>query len=617
MANDNIINGTIKSCSAGNYLNGISVSARSASSGAEYLTTTSTVSGQQGFFIFQNLPDDTWYMAAYAEGYYTTTGTIITQNGYIQNWNACVSSPVTISGKITDCVSGSALNQASVFFQNNSNQDEYYVVYTDSSGNYSKTLKSGSWNVTVNKSNYVQKSEDKNFGASTTYNQCLNPTNTPASTSVYGIVRDTSGNALSGATISIDGYPKDANGDEYNFTKNTTSDGSGNYSLGLVPTATYTFTFSKSGYSTVSDSVVLTPNAWQEVNARLAPQIQQAYLYNGYARDPANNGIDNVAVAIRGPTDANLTTSSNGYFETNLVPGDYTISLTKSGYNTINSSFIMYSNPNIANIFTMTFSGGTPRYKCDGTSCVRDDTNGTYTDPACNDDCTTAAFDFSVSLDSQNVVVPKGSVGTLTATFTRLSGPTESVDVSPHGLPTDITAKTEPNFGNPTFSSVITFEALSTATIGTYPITICGSNADGSIARCANIDLTVSSGISDNGILSITIRDENGNPLPDMLVKIDDKYAKTYTNGNITVALPIGYHTIIYAKAKCYDAPDAETILIIKNKTTPLEKTYQSIPDCIPDDGTDWTKLLPWIVGGGVAVGVALLTLGSKSKRGK
>jgi hypothetical protein len=67
----------------------------------------------------------------------------------------------------------------------------------------------------------------------------LNVTMTLITGTLSGVVTDGSGNALSGVSVSIQGT-----------TATTVSDGS--YSINNIPPGSYTITFTKSGYTTVT-----------------------------------------------------------------------------------------------------------------------------------------------------------------------------------------------------------------------------------------------------------------------------------------------------------------------------------------------------------------------------
>ena len=104
-----------------------------------------------------------------------------------------------------------------------------------------------------------------------------------------------------------------------------------------------------------------------------------------------------------------------------------------------------------------------------------------------------AGFDFSIDIKPPSGSVMQGESVSTNVTATLVSGTTETVYFSASGLPSGATYSFSPTDNcNPTCTRTMTiFTSLSTPT-GSYQITVCGINFDGTVIRCFYYyDLTV------------------------------------------------------------------------------------------------------------------------------
>jgi len=104
---------------------------------------------------------------------------------------------------------------------------------------------------------------------------------------------------------------------------------------------------------------------------------------------------------------------------------------------------------------------------------------------------TSTSFDFSVSLNPSSGSVVQGSGTTSTVTVGLVSGTTQSVSLSTSISPsaTGLTATVNPTSGNPTYTSTLTISTATNTPIGTYSITVTGTN--GTLSHSAAYTLTV------------------------------------------------------------------------------------------------------------------------------
>ncbi|NNJ13541.1 hypothetical protein EKD04_024765 [Chloroflexales bacterium ZM16-3] len=131
---------------------------------------------------------------------------------------------------------------------------------------------------------------------------------------VSGVVRDDSGTGMAGATVS-DG------------TRSATTASDGSYTLSNVPMGNYTLTPSKSGYSfsPTTRSVTVSGNlSGQDFTGTLI-----TYSVGGQV---TLNGSGFAGVVVSDGTRSTTTDSAGNYTLSNVPPGSYTLTPTKSGY---------------------------------------------------------------------------------------------------------------------------------------------------------------------------------------------------------------------------------------------------------------------------------------------
>ena len=118
---------------------------------------------------------------------------------------------------------------------------------------------------------------------------------------------------------------------------------------------------------------------------------------------------------------------------------------------------------------------------------------GSFRFPSCGG---TATPDFSLSASPASVSVVRSASASSTVTVSSSGGFNSAVSLSASGLPTGVTAAFSPTSVTPpangSGTSSLTFTASSTATTGTFAVTVTGTS--GSTSRTTSISLTVTAG---------------------------------------------------------------------------------------------------------------------------
>jgi hypothetical protein len=239
-----------------------------------------------------------------------------------------------VAGRVKDLSSCSAISGGTVSTTGHSSP-------TDSKGNFSLTLSApATYAVTAQAGGYP--SAVKNVNAATGY-----PTftkyflsNQPPGT-ISGTVTDSSGQALSGATVSYsDG--------------STTTDAGGNYSLAGVLVGSYTITAAANGYQTVSrQNVDVSPGVITTTNFVLTG----FGTISGTVVSSAGVGIGGATVSYSG---GSTTTAGNGaYSLSNVAAGTYSVTAAASGFQTsMQANVSVAANITTTLNFTLSTSGG-------------------------------------------------------------------------------------------------------------------------------------------------------------------------------------------------------------------------------------------------------------------
>ena len=149
-------------------------------------------------------------------------------------------------------------------------------------------------------------------------------------------------NSAGNATITIQGYAKNATGNSYiantilysavfPVETSTYTSSTGFYQITVLAAGNGTFAFKIPGYNTIYHSLNLfgVSTVWQNLSFTPEPR----YQVTGQTEFPSGNPVPNAGVKFTGPFSTfNITSDSNGFYSLNLTNGTYRIAAFKSGF---------------------------------------------------------------------------------------------------------------------------------------------------------------------------------------------------------------------------------------------------------------------------------------------
>ena len=320
--------------------------------------TASTTSQTNGTFSFSaGRTNGDWLIIASKTGYKTATVTASVSPGdfdFVLAESVILTRNVnTLSGKVTND-SAQGINNAEVRVSENGNPSNFYITYTNSSGDYTINLPDGSWVINVTKSGFVSppasyitlsggQSAVRNFTMSYQANQ------------IQGNVRDNIGIAMQNVlvrAVPVVGSPVE-----------TYTDWLGNYVLSVGPgnwqvnaimsgynsSGSQIVNFSGGGETASGINFIMTPSG--------TPDNANLYVYV----DDGSNPLSGVSVYIAGNESATygytalcFTDTYGGVTITGMKAGGYDVTISKIGYNTINDTTTLVNNNTVTKIYSMT-----------------------------------------------------------------------------------------------------------------------------------------------------------------------------------------------------------------------------------------------------------------------
>ncbi|UUZ84660.1 carboxypeptidase-like regulatory domain-containing protein [Paenibacillus sp. P26] len=282
------VSGTVTNAS-GNPVSGATVSASNSGS------VSTDASGKYTL----KLPAGTYaYVQVNASGYanYSQSNIQVTAG----NTTTLSFSYGAISGTVTDG-NGNPVSGAMVYTNSTSQT-------TNAGGSYTLNVPAGTYSVTINSKpgygSYTQKDIQVTAGNTTTTHFSYG--------AISGTVTNGSGNPVSGATV----YANGSNG-------SVTTDASGKYTL-HVPAGTYDFVQAyASGYANYNQNSI-------EVTAGNATAVHFRYgAISGTVTDASGNPVSDATVYTNSTSQK---TNASGAYTLNVVPGTYTVAVSKPGY---------------------------------------------------------------------------------------------------------------------------------------------------------------------------------------------------------------------------------------------------------------------------------------------
>jgi gliding motility-associated-like protein len=134
-----------------------------------------------------------------------------------------------------------------------------------------------------------------------------------------GKVKTSAGTPISGATVKIDDWGS------------TTTDANGYYKFTIKIAAYYTLTASKEGYNTNSVKVYVDSNKWQDI---VLTEVATKGNITGYVYETGTNSRISGATVKIDYGDIRTTDSNGNYSFLNLIPAQYVLTVSKTGYKT-------------------------------------------------------------------------------------------------------------------------------------------------------------------------------------------------------------------------------------------------------------------------------------------
>ena len=307
-------------------------------SGASLVATTTTGAG--GAYAFTSVVPGTYGATASMATYNSQSfsGLVVANAGTTTQNFTLIGLPGIVQGVVTSTVTGAPLASATVTLSTGGS------TTTDAAGNYSFSLTAGTYDLSFTAPTYATvKVSGLVVGraSTTTRNVAL----TPIPGTLQGVITDTSGILLAGATVTLSTGVSVVTGPN------------GAYAFSSLAQGTYGITITDAGYFDVSvASIAVAYGAVVTRNVALTPMPG---VLQGVVTNVGGTPIASATVALSDGR-ATATDSLGRYAFTSLPPGTYSASVTASNYNSLPVSgiVIIHAAATTQN-FTLTQTPGT------------------------------------------------------------------------------------------------------------------------------------------------------------------------------------------------------------------------------------------------------------------
>jgi len=415
--------------------------------------TRTTTTDAAGKYTIANVPPGTYQVTASKSGYYSSSVTVDVVSGGSAVANLALNEiPGTITGSVTSARDGSPIMGVTV-------TDGTRTTTTDATGKYTiANVPPGTYQVTASKSGYYSSSVtvDVVSGGSAVANFSLSEI---PGTIAGAVTSAKDGSAIVGATVT-DG------------TRTATTDATGTYNIADVPAGTYQVTVSKSGYYSSSMTVTVVSGGSAVANFSLNEIPGTITGTVTSARD----GSPIMGVTVTDGTRTTATDAAGTYTITNVPPGSYHVTASKSGYYSSSlAATVLSGTATVANFSLSEIPGAitgsvtSARYGSaivgaivtDGTRTTTTDATGKYTIA-------------NVPPGSYQVTASKSGYYSASLTVTVVSGGSAVANLSLSEIPGTITGTvTSARYGSAIAGAIVTDGTRTTTTdaAGKYIIT--------------------------------------------------------------------------------------------------------------------------------------------------
>jgi thermitase len=299
----------------------------SAIAGAAVSDGTRTVlTDAAGQYTINDVPPDTYQVSASKSGYgsLTSTVTVVSGGTAVADFSLNeVSVPGSITGTVTDAEDGSAIAGVTV-------TDGTRTTTTDATAKYTiADVPQGTYQVSASKSGYQSSSLTVTVVSGGTAIADFSLTEVIVPGSITGSVSDAKdGSALAGATVT-DG------------TRATLSDAAGQYIINDVPPGTYQVSAGKSGYESLTSTVMVVSGGTAVADFSLN-EVSVPGNITGTVTD-AEEGSAIAGATVTDGTRTALSDATGQYIINDVPQGTYQVSASKSGYESLTSTVAVVS----------------------------------------------------------------------------------------------------------------------------------------------------------------------------------------------------------------------------------------------------------------------------------
>ncbi|MDB5889112.1 MAG: hypothetical protein JWM03_1984, partial [Rhodocyclales bacterium] len=250
-----------------------------------------------------------------------------------------------VLGSVIDASSGQPLDGASVSLQSTTAGAIPVVVPSDASGAFNfSNLAAGAYQLNISRAGYQASGSLLNLSIGQKYDVGAFKLTALTTTGILkGVVTSKStGSPLAGVTISISG----------SNAQTATTDSSGRFEFSALNPGSINVAATLSGYVAASGSATVVAGQTLVFSPLLyttGSPVPTTGKFSGQIVDASSNvALDGVTVSLSGAASVQWTSSGGGVFTGDLAPGAYAVSYSKSGYTTVQQTFVLVAGSNVS-----------------------------------------------------------------------------------------------------------------------------------------------------------------------------------------------------------------------------------------------------------------------------